>query len=74
MIKENCFAYKKNRCTVLKETYCERENCSFFKTPNKFQRDAAACALKNKQRKNREIYIIQKNKGKPQGWLGLWKN
>lgn len=34
MIKEDCFAYKKDKaeCNCLKELYCEKENCKFYKT------------------------------------------
>lgn len=33
-LKTDCFAYSKknNECRALKELYCEKENCPFYKT------------------------------------------
>lgn len=33
-VKKDCFAYNdiKNNCNALKELYCVKENCKFYKT------------------------------------------
>ncbi|MBR2499915.1 MAG: hypothetical protein IKB60_02425 [Clostridia bacterium] len=32
MIKKDCFAYRKARCSVLTEMVCKYGECSFYKT------------------------------------------
>lgn len=31
MIKEDCFAYMNGNCHALKELYCKKEECVFYK-------------------------------------------
>ena len=35
MIKKTCFAYKNGKCTALNKLYCEKEECSFYKSTAK---------------------------------------
>lgn len=39
-IKKDCYAYnqKKNDCNVLKELYCRKEECSFYKSNKELNR------------------------------------
>lgn len=36
-VKKDCFAYstENNRCSVLRDTYCKKENCKFYKPSRK---------------------------------------
>lgn len=40
MIKEDCFAYErdKHECKCLNELYCENENCKFYKRKEEIKR------------------------------------
>lgn len=35
--KRDCFAYDERKCKALKERYCDRENCKFYKTRKEFE-------------------------------------
>lgn len=36
MPKEDCFAYSKARCRILKERICNNRNCTFYKTDREY--------------------------------------
>lgn len=40
-IKTDCFGYNKanKKCTVLRDTYCRKEECVFYKTREQYQAD-----------------------------------
>ena len=45
MVRKDCFGYdarcevrKKARCTALNNLHCENENCKFYKTRDKYER------------------------------------
>ena len=39
-VKRDCFGYSNinNRCSVLTETVCKKENCKFYKTKKEFEK------------------------------------
>jgi hypothetical protein len=38
-IKTDCFAYKNKKCKILKELFCSKEKCAFYKTQNQYELD-----------------------------------
>jgi hypothetical protein len=34
---KDCFAYKNNKCTILKSNKCEGTECGFYKTKDEFK-------------------------------------
>ncbi len=38
-IRKDCFAYRISGCSVLTETVCRREICSFYKTKEQAEKD-----------------------------------
>lgn len=47
-IKKDCFAYRIGGCSIMTETICRHDTCSFYKTKEQAERD-------------REKYGFQKN-------------
>lgn len=37
-VKKDCFAYKKGRCSALKQIYCGKSECSFYKTKDELHK------------------------------------
>ena len=35
--RRDCFAYDERKCKALKERYCDRGKCNFFKTREEFE-------------------------------------
>lgn len=52
-VREDCFGYGKNmkRCTILKETYCTKGPCNFYKTQKQHQKEMAAAGLTDQKGK-----------------------
>lgn len=63
MTKTDCFAYRENKCSILKERYCDREKCNFY-------RKAEAKDLKQPKKLTRaqKIFLSSK-KLKPECWM-----
>ena len=38
-VKEDCFAYTKKKCQILREIYCKIEHCKFYKTKEQDKED-----------------------------------
>ena len=38
--KKDCFAYGRlnNKCSILTDTYCEKEKCKFYKTKTEYEK------------------------------------
>ncbi len=51
-----CFAYKENgTCFALKEMYCKKEHCSFYKDRNKAKKEFLKDYDKCKEKLNNDI-------------------
>ena len=39
-VKKDCFAYGRlnDKCSILTDTYCKKENCKFYKTKREFEK------------------------------------
>lgn len=51
-LKYDCFAYDSltGCCTVLRELYCRKENCKFYKTDEEYQKGMRNCQMTKKSK------------------------
>ena len=48
-VKTDCFGYRHGDCSVLYELVCEKCDCSFYKTREKFRRDQLKYSYKGRE-------------------------